>query len=282
MTHKNYGMTIVPGTITALSPCHHGGNDKTGSTVNLNRQKWIVDGEPADIPYISGNSIRGVLRRLLFRDMLRRLNHEIDVSNGGGRRLYHALFSGGTLEQARNKDAGFNNLELKRRIYDLMPPARLFGFAFGNQLLEGTLKVGQILPVCTELADFIPAELKPRLSVFSLIAQRFHTRKDDLVNAERDEGEASHQMLVDYEIFVAGTVFYHDFRLEDATSLDKSTLAAMLDAWQAKPYLGAKSATGLGQVRLSYQFGDNTAGEYYQFLETNAKDIGGLLNELSS
>ena len=282
MTHKNYGMTIVPGTITALSPCHHGGNDKTGSTVLLNRQKWIVDGEPAEIPYISGNSIRGVLRRLLFHDFLRRLDYEIDVSHGGGRRLYHALFSGGSLEQARGKDAGHNNLELKRRIYDLIPGARLFGFAYGNQLLEGTLKVGQIMPVCTELAAFMPDELKPRLSVFSLIAQRFHTRQDDLISADRDEGEAAHQMLVDYEIFLAGTVFWHDFRIEDATSLDRSTFAALLAAWEAKPYLGAKSATGLGKVRLDYQAGDMTAGEYYQFLEANGKAIRGLLDELGS
>ena len=272
-------MTIVPGTIRALSPCHHGGNDKTGSTITLNRQKWLVDGNPADIPYISGNAIRGVLRRLMFHDMLMQLEYSIDVSRGPQRRLYNALFSGGALEQAKSKDAGFNNLELKRRIYDLMPPARLFGFAYGNQMLEGTLKVGQILPVCTELADYLPPHFSPKLSVFSLVAQRFHTRKDDLQGVERDSEEAATQMLVDYEIFVAGTTFSHDFRLEDATALDKSTLAALIELWKRKPYLGAKSSTGLGNVRLDYEF-DEKPHDYYQFLEQHAGELRRLLDDL--
>lgn len=53
----------IKGILTALSPVYHGGNEKTGSVVLLNRLKFIVDGKPTDVPIISGNQVRGRLRR---------------------------------------------------------------------------------------------------------------------------------------------------------------------------------------------------------------------------
>ena len=41
----------------------------------------------------SGNAIRGILRRLLMRDMCERLNYEVKSA-----KMHHALFTGGVLE----------------------------------------------------------------------------------------------------------------------------------------------------------------------------------------
>ena len=58
-----FGVLCIPGILIAKSPVFHGGNEKTGSVQLLNRIKFLVNNEPIDIPYISGNSVRGYLRR---------------------------------------------------------------------------------------------------------------------------------------------------------------------------------------------------------------------------
>ena len=86
------------------------GNEKTGSVSLLNRQKWIVDGEPVSVPYISGNAIRGQLRRKAMYDFTHDIGYTIDLDRIKGRKLYHALFTGGNLEQVKGPDAGAINL----------------------------------------------------------------------------------------------------------------------------------------------------------------------------
>ena len=277
---NDYGMTIITGTLKALSPCHHGGNEKTGSVSLLNRQKWIVDGEPVSVPYISGNAIRGQLRRKAMYDFTHDIGYTIDLDSIKGRKLYHALFTGGNLEQVKGPDAGTINLELKRRIYDMIPYARLFGFAFGNQMIESIMKVGQMLPVCTELRDFLPKGLEPKMSFYNLISQNFQTRKDDIIGT-READEGATQMLIDYESFAAGTVFSHEFRLEDATPIDLSAFARILNLWHAKPSLGARSGTGFGNVRIEYDLDKNIDSALYdEHIDKNGKEIRDLMDEL--
>ena len=77
----------IPGTIVALSPIQHGGDEKTGSTPVL-RSLTHCDSAAARhvrLPFFSGNAIRGIMRRLLMRDMCERLGYErercaLDVS----------------------------------------------------------------------------------------------------------------------------------------------------------------------------------------------------------
>ena len=72
-----FGLLKVRGFLKAKSPIFHGGDEKTGSVVLLRRMKFIVDEEPTDVPYISGNAVRGVWRRLIFKDMLEKIGYEI-------------------------------------------------------------------------------------------------------------------------------------------------------------------------------------------------------------
>ncbi len=79
----------VEGILTALSPVFQGGNEKTGSTVLLNRLKFIVDNKSIDVPIISGNSVRGRLRRLITRDFLEKVGYVMDLSQKSYQKLYH-------------------------------------------------------------------------------------------------------------------------------------------------------------------------------------------------
>jgi len=271
-----YGVLTVSGTLKALSPIFHGGNEKTGSVVLLNRQKFITDNGAEEIPIISGNAIRGVLRRLIMSDMLEQVGYELDVSTPRGQKLYHALFTGGVLETVDEKSSGVIDLALKRSIVETLPPVRLFGFSIGNQIIESKLKVGQGLPICTELIAYLPVH--PAHSIYELLSHHYQTRKDDL-KAEREKGEQAVQMLIEHEVFAAGTEFYHEFKLEDPDEIDKSCLARVIELWKTKPYIGGKSAIGLGELKITYNLSE-TSERYLNFLQDHKKEIIDLLNQL--
>jgi len=276
-----FGMLVVRGTIKALTPIFHGGNEKTGSVVLLNRLRFIVDGEPVDVPYISGNAIRGYLRRLVFADFLRQVEYEIDVSYRQGLKLYHALFAGGLLEAVEEEETAVIDVEFKRKVLRYIPPARLWGFSFRNQMIEGKLKVGHALPVCVELRDFLPQDLKPAQSFYTMITRVFQTRKEE-IRAPREEGEQAVQMIVEHEVFAPGTVFYHEFRLEDPDLIDRAVLYRAIKLWEQYPYIGGKSAIGMGLAKLDYDLSPLGTDDrpYLEFLKKNKEEIRGVLREL--
>lgn len=273
-----YGIRVVSGSVWAKTPIFHGGNEKTGSVSLLNRIRFLTEDGTQDIPVISGNAIRGMLRRELFADFLRRVGYEIDVSQKGGQRLYHALFTGGVLETIEEKSSGIIDIGLKKQIVRLMPPARLLGFSIGNQIIEGKLKVGMALPICNELSDYLPDNIHPKVSIYDMLSSAFQTRRDDLRN-EREENEQAVQMLIEHEVFIPGTVFYHEFRLEDPDEIDMSCLARMIELWKQKPVIGGKSSIGFGELKVNYDI-EASPEKYLEFLRENKEEIYALLKEL--
>lgn len=274
-----FGLLVVRGHWRALSPIFHGGNEKTGATLTLNKIRFVMeDGDYEDIPFVSGNAIRGYLRRLVMKDFLDLTGYEIDVSRKSGQRLYHALFTGGVLETVEGLSGGAIDVDLKRRIVQLLFPVRLFGFSIGNQMVESKLKVHHAYPVCRELKPFLPDNLDPKCSFYDLITTLYQTRRDEL-RAEREEGEQAVQMLVEYEAFAPGTVFYHEFRLEDPEPIDVSCLARAIELWKKKPYIGGKSSIGFGEIQLNYEISE-TSERYVKAVEENKEEIVKLLEEL--
>lgn len=275
---KMFGLLTVRGRLKARSPIFHGGNEKTGSVVLLNRLKFITSSGLEDIPIISGNAIRGVLRRYIFQDFLSEIGYEIDVTTPQGLKLYHALFTGGVLETVDVRDSGIIDVDLKRRVIECIPPLRLFGFSFRNQTIESKLKVGAALPICKELKDYLPDDEHPSRSVYELLTTAYQTRKDD-IKAERDEKEQAVQMLIEYELFAPGTEFYHELKLEDPDEVDISCLARCIELWKAKPFIGGKSSIGLGELEIAYDL-DASSDTYMKFLAEHKDEIILLLQEM--
>jgi len=274
-----FGMKKIRGEITAKSPLHHGGNEKTGSVVMFNRMKYMTDdGSFQDIPFISGNAIRGVLRRMIVQDFFEKLDYKLDVSSKKQLRLYHAFYAGGVLETVDTKDSGVIDVELKRKIIDYFPPIRLLGFSLRNQIIPSKLKVSHMLPICTELQNILPRDTSPKHSFYELLTTGFQTRKDDL-HAKREEGEQSIQMLVEYELFSPGTKFHHEFRIEDPDEIDVACLSNAIKLWMEKPYIGGKSSVGLGEVELNYTL-DVDEKKYIDYIESNRDEIISTLESL--
>ena len=269
----------IEGTVTALTPIFHGGDEKTGSTPELRTIMVYVDniGE-VPIPYISGNGIRGKLRRMMMKDFIDSVEYEIQNV-----KLHHVLFSGGILESTE-ETYGSIDLELRKKVRELMPPVALFGCAIGNQMIQGILTVEHMWPICLEYSAYLPekywSDRRAKRPIRTFTDQSFITRRDDL-RAERAEDEQAVQMKVDYECFVPGTKFYHRFILQIPDELQKSCFGRIMDLFAMMPYIGGRGSGGDGKVMLSY---DNipSADLYMEFLAEKKDEIRQLLQELEA
>ena len=276
----------IPGRLTALSPIYHGGNEKTGSVVLLNRLRFIVEGKPTDVPVISGNQIRGRLRRLLTRDFLQLAGYGLDLTQKRHQKLYHTLFAGGVLTEVEEGESGVVDLDLKTRLVRYVVPIRLFGASYGNQMVEGRVLVGFALPICRELQGFLGIESD--VSFYQLITRAFQTRRDELrVGGKEGGGEEDEavQMIVEYEVFAPGTQFFHELVLEteeEGLDLDLSALYRAVKLWQEAPYIGGKSSAGFGRLRIEYQWPDGVSDQtYLDYVEKNRDEVRKALDELA-
>lgn len=274
----------ITGRLKALTPVFHGGNEKTGSTLLLNRMRFIVDGKPTDIPVISGNSVRGRLRRLLGADFLKKAGYQLDLTNTKHQKLYHTIFSGGVLSSpTEESESGEIDLTLKNKIVSYILPIRLFGASYSNQMIEGRILVGHLLPICRELSSYI--DVKTDISFYQLIGHVFQTRRDELRVKPPEEDKQAVQMLVEYEVFSAGTEFHHEIVLETTDEwylLDLSTTTRALNLWAQSPYIGGKSAIGFGKLMIKYDLPQESSEEHYHtFIEKNRDKIHEALNELA-
>lgn len=267
----------IDGLIEAKTPIFHGGDEKTGSTPILRTITVYNSKENKNyiLPYISGNSIRGKLRRLIIHDFFSNLNYEPDL------KMHHIFYSGGVLESTEQM-YGNVDLELRKKIRDFIIPISLFGASIGNQILAGKLQIGHIFPICLEYRDFLPEKFKieqSNISVRLFTDDSFITRRDDL-NVEKDKDEQAVQMKVDYECFIPGTKFYHWMALDYPTDIESSCFGRLLNLFKENPFLGGRSAQGDGEIRFQYEpeFVDDSL--YLKFLENKKEDIIKTLDDI--
>jgi hypothetical protein len=210
----------------------------------------------------------------------------MDLSQRKYQKLYHTLFAGGVLTSVEEEESGVVDLNLKFRIVKYVLPLRLFGASYANQMIEGRVLVGHLLPVCRELKEYTGVDSD--VSFYQLITRAFQTRRDELRATPQSEGEEEEravQAIVEYECFAPGTRFYHEIVLETTRQeegLDLSTLYRAVKLWQQLPYIGGKSSIGFGKLKIEYEWPvrvDDSA--YLEFIEKNRSEIVKALNELA-
>lgn len=279
---------ILEGTMTLQTSVSHIG-DSVGINALLRREKVIQpDGNVEDVVIFSGNAMRGMLRDLGMYALLRRLGYGVNEESGEVVGLplpaFYALFSGGAL----SSDAGRGlDVDYARRLTQLVPLIGVFGTAVGNQIIPGCLKVGKAIPICKETAAIIPERYHDMgqivNSIWDLTQKEAYTRKDDAKNdryrpliaapdrmqldttaADRrakqatagvvvvEDTGAAQQMRYYVETLAAGTMLYWYVILDDASDMEYYAFMDCLLEFSKKPYIGGKSAVGLGKVKLSF------------------------------
>ena len=276
------------GTVTALSSISHIG-ETFGINAKLRREKIIqADGTVEEVPIISGNSIRGILRDRGMLHMLRCLDYGVNEETGEVRGLslaaFYFLFSGGALTSTGQRGLDINEA---RRWRGLIPLVAIFGGAMGNQIMPGKAKrIGKLIPICLETAHVVPERFTDGLelqSIWNMCQEEAYTRRDDEKNEhlrqliapetrllietaattkrakigtaeERPETDTGQKQQMRYyvETLAAGTKFFWEIYLEDVTDLEFEAFCVTLAEFGRFPYIGGKAGVGHGKISIHF------------------------------
>lgn len=242
------------GSATALSSISHGG--ETLGTVNyLRREAFLTPQGRRDIPVISGNAVRGVLRdtgaRLLWEALDRPV---LSVP------VMHALWAGGALVKAKSTPLSGQRLADLRA---MVSHVAVFGTAGGGRIIDGTLTVGKWVPACTQTAHVLPDHLRERdggaalPDVHDLLQIEWYSRIPDTVQAAAVLGDSTEEVnpdegLMRYgaETFIAGARFHALFALSNVTDIEYEFFRDVLTEWTPNATVGGKTGRGHGRVRV--------------------------------
>jgi hypothetical protein len=237
------------GTVQALTSIRHTG-ESLGTVQYLRRERFLTPNGTKDIPVVSGNAVRGALRRH-SADLTWNLLGEPKMLLGAA----HALWSGGTLVRAKGEPlAGARLAELRARV----PHVALFGAAAGGRILDGALAVGKLVPICTDTAHIIPEQFHPasmptlwdllQVEEYSRTGQapRISSTIDPSADAEPDT-----RFRFGTETFIAGTSFYTWWQLVHPTVETASYMALLIDQWAPVATVGGGIRAGHGRIALN-------------------------------
>jgi len=276
---------IFEGVMTALTSISHIG-DFYGINSKLRREKVIQpDGTVEEIPIISGNAMRGILRDRGMLHMLKQLgygvNDKTDEVKGLSLAAFYFLFSGGALTKTTERGL---DIDEARKWRELIPLVAIFGGAMGNQIMPGKAKIGKAIPICAETMHIIPERFLGNKveSVWELCQEEAYTRRDDekndnlrqliapevrgLLEADASakrakagtkddvEGETGQKQQMRYyvETLAAGTRLFWEISLDDVTDLEREAFFVTLAEFSRFPYIGGKSGVGHGKVSIKF------------------------------
>ncbi len=260
------------GTLTAMSSIAHGGENR--GTITLLRRELISTPEGlVHVPVVSGNTLRGRLRRLgeeLLRDVV---GYEGLLHPAAA----HALRGGGALAKTGGEPLSGSRLQ---RLRELVPQIGVFGAAGGGTIINGALDVGKVVPHLAETIHI--TGVTTDRSAFSATQLESYTRQDDSTLHDFSDVLAAppaveltfdqqgrptvsgrgdgNQMLFHVETFPAGTVFSTWLRLRRPTPLEAAFFLEVLDLFVADGRLGGRVSVGHGQIRSDLVMTSATCG----------------------
>lgn len=269
----------------ALEPLHHGQGAEGNMQVLRRQEVPQPDGTIARVPYISGNSIRHMIRECGVRFAL----DAMGIEDGAlSKSVVDLLFSGGNLGGKTPP-----TLARARRIAELFPIIAALGYSAGSRIQPGKLDVGALHLVCAENGWRIDTQALATHDCMPMLGMRagafvsddFGTRHDaarslagqrylaieDRAKADasgeakkgrvkEDKPDDSTQMIYSYETISPGAAFYGSIIYRDLTDRELDALRSALSyACSGRApdggYLftvGAKRGTGLG--KMSWHF----------------------------
>lgn len=241
--------------------------DPTMPQNNMNAEKRIFVQQFVDVPFISGNAIGGILRRLAIRDYFQRIGYDKE-KHGLSKSVYHELMTGGNISES----TGTVSIDKKEKYALLCPPVGVLGSALGNMTTASVVKIGSLRPVCAELGSIDSP------SFWEMLGTQFGTRHDTSkaemdvhIDSNTDDRNAD-QMIYHNEVLNAGTVLRSDMLLVSDDELQKSCFWHMASLWKEFGYIAGRSARGYGRVNVDIRVPDGATELYISHLETVKED----------
>jgi hypothetical protein len=272
----------IEGKIIAVEPISHIGETRSIDS-KFNREKMMISSKAGikkviEVPIISGNSLRGVLRRRAGYKFLELLGIRKETLAEG---LQHALFSGGMLK--RGAEGGVIDTFFISKLRQNVPYLSLFGTVLGQQMIQSKLDVGQLVPISCQTKG--RTGIDSDISIYSLLDERAATRRDDMedkTKGTQDPDEQKQQMRYTHEVLVAGTEFYHYFTLKSCNEMERGAFWSTIADFSKYPKLGGLGCRGFGMVKLGYTIEVEPAKKYEAWIVKKKESITKYLKELES
>lgn len=248
-----------------------------------------------NIPYFSGNSIRGYLRRLLMNDFCKLA----DIS-AIEKSTYHQLFTGGNITDSTE----FEDISKREEFIKKCPPIGLFGSAIGNMTIDGNMLVQGARLQCVE-------NNSGDASFYEYLDLNFGTRSDSSKSEDNlklvktaicpkckativlgddekaavcncgkkiDVKEAPSQMIYQYETFITGSGFDSSFILKKIDELSLAVFWRMIKLWKEMPVIGGNSARDAGVIDIDIDIENDADAAYLSYIEENKEAIKEYFN----
>ena len=239
----------LSGTVRAVSPISHG-DGHLGTTTLIRTVKVVQpDGSVANVPAVSGNAVRGRLRRI-SADMAWRHAGRPGLTPAQVRVLYQ----GGSLTKSQKRMPSEQVAVIRR----VCPHLALFGWSGGGRIVEGRSKVREMIPLCEETAHILPTtepgSFWDRLDVmeFSRMEDTVRSiRQDRIGDAAEVVDDDSDQMRYAVQVIAAGTRLAWGVGVEDPSPAEVAWLRMLLSLWAGEgATVGGRSAAGFGRLAL--------------------------------
>ena len=216
-----------------------------------------------NVPFVSGNSIRGKLRRVVMHDFCKRVGIKKLDKN-----LYHQLFTGGNITES----TAYEDIGRREGYIAMCPMIGLLGSAIGNMTIEGELKVGGARVRCVENGTGDRSYWELLDSTFGTRLDSSKTENEIQIKSETEEKQVN-QMKYEYEVFCVGTVFDHQFVLTSDSELLTSAFWHALSLLKEDPFLCGNSARDAGEVDFLFKIPKNANQKYLDYLEKRKDSI---------
>lgn len=245
------------GSMTAISSIAHGGQSRGITTLLRREMIRLPDGALVQVPIVSGNSLRGRLRRIGEELLRGELRYEGALSPGAA----HVLRGGGALVKSGREPLTGSRLA---RIRELVPQLAVFGGSGGGTIVGGALDVGKVIPHLVETNHITGAGATT--SAFSATQLEDYSRQDDSDSHDFDQvvtgeaGPSGQQMRFHVETFPAGTVFSCWLRLRWPTEVEVDFLREVLAVFAVDGRLGGRIGVGHGQVATDWRVDPDLPG----------------------
>lgn len=227
------------------------------------------------VPFISGNSIGGLLRRLLIYDFCKRIGIKRDIfveKNDDiliDRDIYHQLMTGGNITE----NTEFEDIDFRENFLRMCPPIALLGSAVGNMTIRGRIAIGDMQLECREM-------LTGDEPYYRFLSVDFGTRQDTEkheteigINNRELKAKTTPQMIYYHEVISKGSVFDHWYKLETDSEVLISCFWRGVKLFKDTPFFGAKRKAGLGLMELDIAVPKDAEKPYLNYLENNKEKM---------
>lgn len=140
--------------VTALQPISHIGKTVSTGAV-FNTESVLYDNKEVEVPYVTGNSMKGTLRRVGMEVMASLLGLDPDVGGKVSDELNNPLtknrltllWNGGILTSDGGRSV---NIDVAAKLAELVPWLAVCGGCVGNQMIHGRIAVHPLTMICKE------------------------------------------------------------------------------------------------------------------------------------